>query len=277
MIDSVLRVGVCLYEILFSEEIVLWLFANIHKANVPERLIELAPFAIVVVINRIVVRGRDEPAFSLGVFCRDVGIHRFEAEVGADFGRDFIAEKIKLPVGEFAAFPEVYRHLFLSLDLLHLRHRLNLGSRRVSLKKMRCVFPGNPVYRRRIVQPLFPHYELNGRVGFGVVSSLILDEPDAIFPEHRAGRALVVLPNPEVAPAPRKARSALRIISRDDSLSALRRLKNLFLAYHYVYCFKVIFQLKWRHPPRNVPVCNRTGTALFLHNRSIPDAYVRRV
>ncbi len=97
---------------------------------------------------------------------------------------------------------------------------------------MRGVFPGNPVYRRRIVQPLLPHYELNGRVGFGVVSSLVLYEPDALFPEHSAGRALVVLPNPEVAPAPRKARSALRIISRDDSLSALRRLKNLFLAYH---------------------------------------------
>ena len=126
VIDSILRVGVCLYEILFSEEIVLRLFANVHKTDVSERLIEFAPFAIVVIIDGVIVSRGNEPAFPLGVLCRDVGIHRFEAEVGADFGRNLVAEKIKLPVGEFAAFPKVYRHLLLSLDLLHIRHRLHL-------------------------------------------------------------------------------------------------------------------------------------------------------
>ncbi len=101
---------------------------------------------------------------------------------------------------------------------------------------MRRVLAGNPVYRRRIVQPLLLHNELNGRVGLGVAPALVLDEPHPVLPEHRAGRALVVLPNPEVAPAPRKARRALRIVSGDDRLSALSRLKNLFLAYHCVYC-----------------------------------------
>ncbi len=94
MIDSILRVGVCLYEILFTEEEVFRFVSHIHKADVSERLIEFAPFAIVVIIDGIIVRRGNEPAFSLGVFCRDVGIHRFEAEVGAGFGRDFIAEKI---------------------------------------------------------------------------------------------------------------------------------------------------------------------------------------
>ena len=55
VIDSILRVGVCLYEILFSEEEVFRFVSHIHKADVSERLIEFAPFAIVVIINGVVV------------------------------------------------------------------------------------------------------------------------------------------------------------------------------------------------------------------------------